>query len=316
MRRHRHWHLGYCAILAAVGLAGSTPASHGDTETPDLVRIGMVKTLFRDVPEPLVRMLSYPFNTLMKAQTGMDGQLVHGKDCLGLGRQLHENKVQLGVFHGIEFGWAREKYKDLRPLCIAINRHRNLQAYLLVRQDGTIHGMADLKGKVVALPRRSREHCHLFLESQCDTLGLPPAKFFSKIVNPPNVECALDDVLRGKSQAAVVDNVALESYHHVKPGCHARLKILHESAVFPAAVIAYCEGAMSKETLERFKQGMITANQNERGRELMNMWSLSAFEAIPDDYEQVMTDILRIYPAPNTMGTVRTSTVNPPAGSN
>jgi ABC-type phosphate/phosphonate transport system substrate-binding protein len=313
MGRHRRWRLGACFVLGALALAWAAPGAKSGGEPADVVRIGLVKTLFRDVPEPLVQWLSTPFSTLMKAQTGLNGQLVTIKDCFELGGQLHDNKVQLGVFHGIEFAWARERFKDLRPLCIAINKHRHLHAYIVVRGDSPAHAAAELKDKVMALPLRSREHCRLFLESQCDASGMAPAKFFAKIVTPANVESALDDVLRGKTQAAVVDGVALECYKHVKPGCHARLKVLQESELFPAAVVAYRQG-LDKETLDRFKTGMITANQNERGRDLMRMWSLTAFEPIPDDYEEVLANILRIYPAPAEAAGVKTSPVDSPAG--
>src|SRR5437016_55153 len=83
--------------------------------------------------------------------------------------------------------------------------------------------------------RRSREHCRLFLERGCRACGAEPQGFFAKVVTPANVEDALDDVIRGKVQVAVVDGVSLECYEQVKSGCFARLKVLTRSAIFPAA---------------------------------------------------------------------------------
>lgn len=291
---------GLAAVLLAGGLTlnGFAPGAAGQAEGGDTVRIGLVQSLFRDVPAPLVQMLAFPFRSLMRAQTGLEGQLVTAPDCFDLGRQLEEGKVQLGVFHGIEFGWAREKYPKLQPLCIAINRDRQLYAYLVVREDSGARNLTDLKGQALALPKGSREHCRLFLDRQCARCGQPTAKLFGRITSQANVEGALDDVLRGKVQVAVVDGVSLECYRQVKPGCHARLKILQKSELFPAAVIACRADVLNAETVERFKTGMITANQNERGRELMTMWKLTAFEAIPDDYEQAVANITRLYPAP------------------
>jgi ABC-type phosphate/phosphonate transport system substrate-binding protein len=296
-------------LATMAGLATAAPAAQGEAGSGDTVRIGLVQTLFRDVPMPLVQMLMGPFRSLMRDQTGLEGELVTVKDALTLGRQLREDKMQLGVFHGLEFGWAREKYPDLRPLCIAINRHRELHAFFMVREDSTVKQLTDLKGKVVALPFRSREHCRLFLQKQCAGEGQEPDHFFAKVVVSPHVEAALDDVLRGKVQAAVVDGVALDCYHNVKPGCHARLKMCLQSEVFPPAVVAYRQGALDQETLNRFKNGMITANQNERGRELMTMWQLTAFEAIPADFDQTLANILKAYPGPS--GNAPTATERP-----
>jgi hypothetical protein len=42
----------------------------------------------------------------------VSGELVPCGDADNLGRQLMDDKVQLGVFHGIEFAWARQKYPE------------------------------------------------------------------------------------------------------------------------------------------------------------------------------------------------------------
>jgi ABC-type phosphate/phosphonate transport system substrate-binding protein len=309
-----HRRASLAVVLFLSGLAGALvlPGAEG-AGPPAVVRIGLVQTLFRDVPAPMVQMLSVPFTTLMRAQTGLSGQLVTVPDAFELGRQLQADKVQLGVFHGVEFAWAQHKFPDLRPLCIAINKQRHLYAYLVTRKEGPAGSLADLKGKTLALPLRGREHCRLFLEKLCAAAGTEPAKYFDRILTPANVETALDDVLRGKVQGTVVDGVSLECYGQAKPGCRARLKVLQRSELFPAAVVAYRQGSLDQATLDRFRDGMTTANRSERGRELMVMWKLTAFEPIPADFAQNLADILRAYPGPEgaEAATHRTSTAAP-----
>lgn len=279
-------------IAVALGLGADRPA-----EPPQPLRIGLVQSLFRDVPPPLVEMLAQPFRSLMHAQTGLRGQLYTIPDWQELSRQLHEDKLHLGVFHGVEFAWAREQYADLKPLCIAINQQRELYAYVVVRQDQNWKDFADLKGTTLAVPLRTREHCRLFLERLCRTSGQTPAQFFARCTRPLTVETALDDVLRGKVQAALVDSVSLRCYEQVKPGCYARLRPLAKSERFPAAVIVYRQGTLSAATLDRLKNGLLTAHQNERSRELMHLWKLTAFETLPAGYEQDLDNILKSYPA-------------------
>jgi ABC-type phosphate/phosphonate transport system substrate-binding protein len=313
MGRHRLAGLaGLLVITLASGLAVLMPG-RGAADAPDPVRIGLVQSMFRDVPAPLAELLTQPFRSLMHAQTGMNGRLVAVRDYKDMGRQLHDDKLELGVFHGIEFGWAHEKYRDLRPLCIAVNRRRDLYAYVVTGEDSAARHFADLKGQTLCLPRRTPEHCQLFLERACAAAGGPPARFFGKTITPANVEAGLDDVLRGKAQAAVVDGVSLECYRQVKPGCYARLKMLEKSPCFPATVVAYHEGALDEDTLTRFKTGMITANQNERGRELLSLWKLTAFEAMPADYEQNLAAILKAYPPPAVVGPAPAAAVSAPA---
>ncbi len=261
----------------------------------------MVGSLFRDVPPALVKLLTPPFQSMMRDQTGLEGEIIPAGEALDLGKQLNDKSLQLGVFHGFEFAWVHQRYPDLKPLVIAINRHRLLKAYLVVRNDNPAASFGDLKGKVISVPRRSREHCHLFLDRELAKVPAVESEFFGKVVNHSSIEDALDDILRDKVQAVLVDGVALESYEQVKSGCFARLKVLRESEVFPPAVVVYRQGAIDDVTLGKFKDGMITANQSTRGKELMATWKLTAFESVPADFDLVLSNILKAYPAPRAV---------------
>src|SRR4051812_26542990 len=103
-------------LLAAVLLR--FPAAAAESSPPRAVRIGLVGSLFRDTSEPMVKVMLGPFKALMESQTGARSELVVVKEVDGLGTQLNDGKVQLAVFHGFEFAWARLKYPELRPLMI------------------------------------------------------------------------------------------------------------------------------------------------------------------------------------------------------
>jgi ABC-type phosphate/phosphonate transport system substrate-binding protein len=290
-----------CLALAALtaGLALPPSGTPAQDKASTTVKIGLAASLFRDVPASMVQVLTPPFQSLMRDQTGLEGDIITAGDAFDLGRRLNDKELQLGVFHGFEFAWAQQRYAELRPLCIAINRHRTVRAFVVVRNDSAAAGLADLKGKTLALPRRSREHCTLFLERECQSLGTEPKELFGKIVNHATMEDALDDILRDKVQAAVVDTVSLETYEQLKSGCYARLKVLKQSEAFPGGVVAYRQGALDEAKLTKFRDGMINANQTNRGRDLMAMWKLTAFEGIPADFQETLDAILKAYPAPD-----------------
>ncbi|MCC6419876.1 MAG: PhnD/SsuA/transferrin family substrate-binding protein [Gemmataceae bacterium] len=293
--------IGLGLVLVA-SLVGLTPRAFATSEAgaETATRIGLVSSLFRDLSPALVQFAAQPLSALIREQTGLSGQAVVAGDPMKLGRMLADGQVHFGVFHGVEFAWAQEKYPELRPLVIAINRQRHLRACLVVRQDSDVKGFACLKGKRVALPRRSREHCHLFIERACLKRSTTPKDLFDEVVIHPDIEKALDDVLRGKVAAAVVDNVSLESYEALKPGCYARLKIAQQSPIFPAAVIAYRQGSLDDAILARFRAGLLRAHQNPRSRELMFAWRLTAFEPVPADYQQTLNNIRKAFPAPES----------------
>src|SRR5439155_12700021 len=145
--------LAGAALTLALLAAGAASQEAGPAAT---VKIGMAGSLVRDVPPALVQVMTPPFQSLMREQTGLNGEIVTAGDAHDLGRRLNDQDVQLGVFHGFEFAWAQEKYPDLRPLVIAVNRHRTLRAFVMVRSDSAAADLADLKGKVVSVRRRSR----------------------------------------------------------------------------------------------------------------------------------------------------------------
>jgi ABC-type phosphate/phosphonate transport system substrate-binding protein len=274
----------------------SAPAARGADPAP--VRIGLVKSLFRDMPEPFIRIALMPMKALMEGQTGLSGDLIPSGDADHLARQIKDNDMQLGVFHGVEFAWVHQHYPTLKPLVIAVNEHPYVRALLVVRTDSTCTGSANLQGKVVALPLMSREHCRLFLERRCCGADHAPDKFFSHVSASSNPEDALDDVVDDNVQAAVVDEVAFDAFRKDKPGRGARLKVLQQSESFPCAVIAYQPGALTEKQLDAFRNGLLKAQDNPEAQPLLKINHITGFEAVPTGYDQELSDIVKAYPAP------------------
>src|SRR5262249_49082593 len=151
-----------------------------------------------------------------------------------LAEQLARGQTELAVFTGVEFAWARQKNTKLHALVIAVNQNRCLRVHVMVRQDCAAARLADFKEMPISVPRCSLEHCELFVRRQASLCGGDGAAAFSQLCRPADVEDALDDVVDGKSQAAVVDGAALDCYQKRKPGRFGRLKELHKPELFPA----------------------------------------------------------------------------------
>jgi ABC-type phosphate/phosphonate transport system substrate-binding protein len=120
----------------------------------------------------------------------------------------------------------------------------------------------------------NREHCKLFLDNRCVKIGTTPENFYAAVTAPADSEDALDCVVDGTAQAAVIDGVAMDAYKVNKPGRAKLLKTLLQSEAFPAAVIAYNPDVVNTVALERFRQGLLSAR------------------------DQVFADIAKAYPPP------------------
>jgi ABC-type phosphate/phosphonate transport system substrate-binding protein len=294
--------VGLAAALVAIGitvtLAPGLSAEEPKAKRPT-VKIALVSSLFRDIPQALITASMGPFKILMEAQTGLRGDLIQGGDAIALGGQLKSDKVQLGVFQGFEFAWAQKKFPDLKPLMIAVNQRSHLYVYVVVSKNSTATSLADLKGKSLALPARTKGHCYLYMERTLKTPSQDFAKFFGAVTRPATTEEALDDVVDGVVEATVVDEVGLECYARRKPARAARLRNLEKSCVFPAAVVAYHAGSVDDATLKKFQTGMQNANKSAFGRQLLTLWQITGFDNIPEDFQQNLLDIGRAYPAPD-----------------
>lgn len=284
-----------CNILVLLGLtawwlAGAARAA----DPPDTLQIGLSASLFKDVPEVLVRTTLPVAESLIAVQTGLPGKFVPVRDAEQLAEQLAGGKLQLGVFCGVEFAWARQKHAQLRPLTIAVNQQNHLQVHILVRHDCQATKLADLADKPLALPRSSHVQCQLVLQRQvcCGANAL------AKLKRPATAEDALDDVVDAVVQATVVDGEALESYQRRKPGRFVKLRELHKPETFPAPIVAYQPGILTDTALRTFHDGMARAHESARGRQALQLWKLSRFETVPADYEQLLADTLKTYPPP------------------
>jgi len=266
---------------------------------PAPLNIGVGKSLGADVPPARLLAGIKLFESLVEDLTGVDGRVIPCGNPFDLARQLDEKRVKLALFEGFEFAWVAAKYPQLKPLVLAVCYNPHLQAHVVVHKSFKGKDLQALQGKQLAIPKGTKGHCRLFLDRHCSPAPRGPKKFFSQITRPAEAETALDQVCDGVVAAALVDKVSVDCYASYKPGPFKRLRVLMKSEVFPACVIAYREGALSPDTLERLRQGLLNAKDNLRAREFLILFKITAFEPVSEDYGKTLSSIMKAYPAPS-----------------
>jgi ABC-type phosphate/phosphonate transport system substrate-binding protein len=294
LRNRFLWCFGIVGILAA----GLTPPLPGEESTSRVLRVGVIDSVFfNPAPEVLPRLLQ-PFQSLIEQHTGLEGRLTLGGDADNLGKALAEGKLHLGVFHGFELAWARQKYPGLKPLVLALTQHPKLHAYLVVRSDCKADCLVDLKGQVLAVPHGNLPHTTLFLQRACRAERSTPEQFFSRLTKPTCSQMALDQVVDGQAAAALVDQPALDSYREWRAPRFDKLRIAVRSEAFPATAIVYCSDCLSESLARRCREGFLRANDTQQGQETLSMCGVRAMKAVPRDYEEELTAIAKAYPPP------------------
>lgn len=284
MKRHA-FSLFFLALLATPALA----------QDPKVIQLGVVDSLVKDLSPAKKNFVETDFGEMVHEYTGLKTKVVSGGDLATALKNLESGKWHMAVLQGVELAWIRPKDAKLTPLVVGIGKQRDLHAVLVVKKDSPLTAAAELKGKEVNLFAGSKEHCSLFANKLA---GGNSKDFYGKLIRTNESETTLDEVLLGKVQAAIVDNNSLASYKEINPGRFDRLKVLAKSEPFPLGVIVYRQGGLSENALNLFREGLIKANQSDKGREALASFQMTALEMVPKDYEQQLNAILKAYPAP------------------
>jgi ABC-type phosphate/phosphonate transport system substrate-binding protein len=287
------WALLFPALL------GLLSSSNGQTKKPNVLRIGTSGSLALDTSGAKDDTALETLKSFIKTETGFDNEIIPQKNWSALAEKLAGKEVELGVFQGYEFAWARAKYSSLQPLALAVNVYPYRFAYLVIRQDNTITDVRGLQGRAVALPNVGQAHLGIYLDHLTRSQGKTPEAFFSRVTTPTSIEDALDDVVDKVVDATVVDRVGLEAYKRRKPGRFSQLKALARSSAFPPPLVAYCNGALDQATLDRFQQGLLNASRKEAGQKLLTLFKLTGFATLPQDFDRVLQETQQQYPPPN-----------------
>jgi ABC-type phosphate/phosphonate transport system substrate-binding protein len=282
---------GLAVVLA--GFGWTTSARAGDRPA-DGLNIEVVQSLFRDVPQGMVKVLGRPLRELIQKRTGLTGDLTTVPDALTLADRLKTNQCQLGVFHGFEFAWAKERNADLIPLVVTVYPTGHPQACVVVRNDSPATSLGQLKN--ITVPKGTKAHCLAYLDKQ-------RAKLAEGVAAPNGkghltAEEALDGVVSAQCEAALVDISALAGYQKLQPGAYKRLRILCESDKFPQNVIAYSKGSLTDAEADQLRDVLTGAHKTPTGKPLMMLWSITRFADVPADYQAQLDKSAKAYPVP------------------
>jgi len=282
--------------LCGAGLAGLLGTPLRTWAADGVIKMGVTDTIFPGLNGAQLTAATLPIRTLLESATGRGGRISLGGTPRALADKIKKDRVQMGVFQGVEFAWARASNPRLLPIVLCVTEERTLRAYLIVRASSKAQEPADLRGTTLALPAETRAHCSAFLRCKCLPDDAPMKSFFKKVVKATDVEEALDDVVNGNVEAALVDGLPWQTYRKTKPGCARKLRVLRASGEFPCAIIACQQGRYSDAQVKRFRSDLVSVGSTIRGKALLRLLTLTGFEAPPADYDRLIRATAQDYP--------------------
>lgn len=306
MRRN----IGYLILIVGTASAAWLPSHAADAEAFPTVKISVVKTFTRTITPAQFQVMATSFNTVLKAQARLNGELLSGGGPEEIGRQLVDGSIHFGVVHGIEFGWMKNKQPDLVPVMLNILNPEWLQPVVVVAKDSSAKSLADCRGQKLAVIKSNRLETRLFFDRLCSLNQSRLEDMFPNAALPLNVEDALDDLVDGDFEVVVLEQSGLSMYQRRKPGRASKLRILEQSDPFPTTAIVYRKSAISDDMIKTFRDGLSTAHNSVLGSHLLALMKIRRFELPTDEYHKHLAGVVKMYPAGESTNVVNTTIGN------
>jgi ABC-type phosphate/phosphonate transport system substrate-binding protein len=278
-------------FLVAAVLAVFVSVASAQDDKP--VKVALLESVFAGQERDKVVQQIRPFADLVQRDTGTKAtfDIASYKEMVPA---FSRGEIQLVILTGLEYGWVRAKNDQARALVHASIDSGATQTVVVVGQNEKAADLKELGGATVALPERVPYLTEHYIKS---VMGKPIEESF-KVQRADNVDDALENVIDGKVQAAIVTKANIAVFAERKPGRYRRLKVLHQSPEFPPATVMYHTKYADKAALRRFEDALLRSTQNVEGQRVLTLYKLKGFEELPTNFDAKVAAIVKQFPEP------------------
>jgi len=217
---------------------------------------------------------------------------------MAFGKKLDSGEVHVGTMWGIEFGWLRQRYPELRPLALCLYGDKGgINSQMMVRNAFSGKKVDDLRGKILATYGRVTLMDKLFLKKTLDQLGETPATFFSDIRECKSVRDAVQAVNRGDADCVLLSAMAYS--YHVANQPKIALRPLFASPAFAVVVNVGRPSTIEKLSpglWRRAQEVMLQVHRSAEGKQCMQFWRLARFGKPDRAFEALVQRNVADYP--------------------
>jgi len=255
------------------------------------VKVALLESIFAGRDRASIIKQIQPFAELVERDTGAKASF-DVSSLKEIEQAFNKGDIQLVILTGLEYSWMRAKNDQARALLRASIDPGATQTVVIARANDDVSDLKSLAGATVMVPEHTPFLTTYYLKS---VLGKPLDEAF-KTVKQESVDDLIEDVIDGKARAGVVTKSNLAVFQERKPGRYKRLKVVHESPVFPPAVVMYNERYADKDKLRRFEDALLRSNQTSEGNRVLTLYKLKGFERLPPDFDERVKDIAKQFP--------------------
>lgn len=255
--------VGVWIALTLLALLAAAPAFAQGTEVPERLVLGMVPfhesdRLIRSL-DPLAEMLSERLGRPVSATVATAPEaLVEG---------LRSRKVDIGIFGPFALVLAEQRAEAIVILNSIRNGRDSYRAQFIVRADSGIESLADLKGKVWAVPGLTSTSGYLFPRLALAEAGVDGLTDVT-VVNMVTHDATVMAVYYGDADFGTTFENAQDVLVGELPDVHEKVKVLYVTDSIPNdGVVVRKE--LHPDLIEEIQQALIAIGETEEGSALL-----------------------------------------------
>jgi ABC-type phosphate/phosphonate transport system substrate-binding protein len=273
-------------------LSAIMPLASSFAETPLLLRVGIYDNLILKDHRPRARSTLEQLTTFIgeRLRVSTDLQIMSGgtrEALIETKEALRTGRVHLVAMTGLEYGWLRELAgPDIEALVVA-NTDKNVVQYdrVIVRADSG-KNLASLQSGSLATFDAPNPSMPIYLKQLRQKWG---PSFLSESKGPyPTAASALQAVLTGKADAAIVDLYTTQGYERAYPGRMQRLKpigLSHPYPMAPVVGIPLAVDSIRRELWRDTRAELAQVHRQPRAAAFLEVWRVSRFIPPSEKFE-------------------------------
>jgi phosphonate transport system substrate-binding protein len=263
--------LSLSAGAAAAALIGARQTAAGEA---DVIRFGLTPVLLTSDLNLLDLLKSY-----LEKATGRPVQLVT--------RRTYEEISALLISSQLNGAWICSPpfltyQAQLELLAVPLWNGKPLyRSYLIADAARKASSIDELAGDIHAFSDPNSNSGYVATAAELAAKGLKPERFFRQIFFTYGHENVVRAVASGLAQSGSVDGYVYEVLKEVEPALTSATRVVRPSPWFGFPPIAGPLAAVGTENRDRLRHALLTAHEDELGRQLLTALRLDAFADEP-----------------------------------
>jgi ABC-type phosphate/phosphonate transport system substrate-binding protein len=272
------------AVVLALSLL---PAASSMAEAPgDQLRIGFSSNAFVNVPRNDMKIAVQVLAKKVARKTfgSVESRIF---DAISeIENELKAKKLDALAITPDEFLYLRQRMPVDPVMCTVAGSSHEVELLLLVRKDSGFTGVADLKGRAIALPMRNAQYGAIY-RTWVETLAMKEGgsldSFFSSVTEAGSVSQTIMPVFFKKIAACAVTKQAFAVSAELNPQLAQELKVIAQIGRLAGGVILFRKD-LADASKEKTKQALMDLDKDQEGRQLLMLFRLNGLTPYRPEY--------------------------------